>query len=95
MIDTAEFNFGSARSSDPSTSHLAALSINASALEKACLWSLGKSPKTTEEVAEDTGYSLQSITPRMAPLRSRGMVADTGLRRAGASGRKRIVWRVA
>jgi DNA-binding Lrp family transcriptional regulator len=86
---------GLARNTDPDTSHEAA-KLNTSTLESRVLEAINANgPMTTEEIAQATGIDLQSITPRIAPLRRRGYIFDSGLRRNGASGRSRIVWAAA
>lgn len=52
-------------------------------------------PLTAEELAFSLNKSLQSITPRIAPLRRKGLIYDSGIRKRGESGRPRIVWAAA
>lgn len=47
---------------------------------------------TADEVAAALGVSILSIRPRMTELAQQKLVADCGIRRANASGRKAIVW---
>lgn len=57
---------------------------------------------TSEQVADRIGLSLQSVTPRLAPLEREGKVKRIVVdcvngrnrykTRAGASGRARIIW---
>ena len=57
---------------------------------------------TSEEVADDIGMSLQSVTPRFAPLEREGKVFRIVVERVkdrnryrtrpGKSGRSRIIW---
>lgn len=95
MNDDDLFNWspGAARHDDPETSHDAAHSVNATALEKECWEALVKfGDLTTEEIALRLGRPLQTVTPRLVPLERKGRVARTPLRRPGVSGRGRIVW---
>jgi len=88
-----------ARTSDPQTSREAASSMRgrpASQLETLVLKQLqAMGTGTSEEVADALGISLQSISPRFAPLDRRGWIVKTDEKRAGSSGRQRQVWRVA
>lgn len=94
---------GAARKTDPQTSKDAAESINATELEMIWLDAIakwGKLPEyfpglTTNEGCALTGLTQNSLTPRTAPLQRRGLIKDSGLRRAGESGRKSIVWMLA
>lgn len=49
---------------------------------------------TADECADALGLSCLSCRPRFSELLRMGRIEDTGLRRANASGRKAIVWRV-
>ena len=88
------------RRTDPATSEAAAASI-ASALPQleqevlAVLRARGAEGATTHELSEALGIQLVSISPRIAPLRERGLVRDSGARRKGDSGRASTVWRIA
>ena len=89
------FEFVPARKTDPSTSHAAARSVNTTALEAAvygCLKAHG--PKTSFEIADILRLSLVTVSPRLAPLRDKGLIKDSGVRRIGESGKGRIVWEV-
>lgn len=84
---------GAARHTDPKTAKAAAKSVDAGTLEYTVLECLHEhGPKTAEEMVSITKVAIDSITPRTAPLKRRGFIEDTGERRAGASGAKRIVW---
>ena len=85
-----------ARGDDPDTSHDAADQMRgrkASALETRvyeALRALGGG--TSEEVADHLDIDLQSISPRFAPMETLGLIRRTTRRKAGKSGRQRIVW---
>ena len=84
-----------ARRSDPETSKDAAKSVNTTALEAAvygCLKAHG--PRTSFEIADILRLSLVTVSPRLAPLRDKGLIKDSGIRRIGQSGRSRIVWEI-
>ena len=81
---------GAYRANDPETSKEAAKDV--SRLEGEVYAALKTRPSTTEEIAAIMGRPLQSITPRIAPLRRKGFIFDTGVRRPGRSGRSRIVF---
>lgn len=83
------------RSTDPETSEIAANSVSVAWLEHVVLDRLRRYPNglTTHELGTYLGIYLVSVSPRMAPLRSKGLICDSGKRRAGSSGRKSIVWK--
>lgn len=83
-----------ARSTDPGTSYEAAASVNTTDLEARVLVALHWFPcgATTYELAEFMQASLVSISPRMKPLASKGLVRDSGTRKRGPSGRNQTVW---
>jgi len=84
---------GRARQNDPQTAKDAAKSVEASRLQRIFLETLRRyGPSTAEEVSERTHILLNSISPRTAPLVKKGLIRDSGERRAGRSGRKQIVW---
>lgn len=83
------------RCHDPSTSREAALSVNALHLEGLVyewLSSQGLRGGTSEEIGRALGLPRDTISPRIAPLRRKGLVYDSSSRRQGHSGRKQIVW---
>ena len=88
-----------ARSRDPETSQEAAEFMRGDAAnhgEREILRVLRahESGLTTHEISELSGIPYWSTTPRMAPLRRKGLVEDSGLRRqAEGSGVRCIVWR--
>jgi hypothetical protein len=86
MIDDDDdddgFDYGEAhaRSTDPWTSHAAAGETDAAACEKLVwisLWETG-ADMTTYDLSEYTGKAEGSITPRMKPLRKKGLVIKVG-----------------
>lgn len=85
-----------ARSTDPQTSHDAAVTINMAALEQTVFDAISAAGGlTTHELSERLSLSLVSVSPRMRPLCRKGKIMDSGERRAGSNGRKSIVWAVA
>ena len=80
-----------ARRTDPETSHEAAASVDTNALESLVLDELRGAVEglTSHQVADRTGESLVSVSPRMAPLERKGLIE-----RAGKRGR-RTIWRIA
>lgn len=86
-----------ARSTDPTTSHQAAFEFdpNVTAIEKRILDELGtfgRGGMTTHALAAVLGLELVTVSPRMKPLRVKGLVRDSGRRSESLSGRKRIIW---
>ncbi len=75
-----------ARTTDPTESHAASERVSASALCNLVLEALrNRGAMTTHEIAEATGVSLVSISPRMKPLSVAGLVQRTGERRNGSA----------
>jgi hypothetical protein len=85
---------GYARSGDPDTSHDAAASINTAYVEGLVMSALEFFPEgaTSIQLAKALGLTPWSISPRMKPLRQKGLVVDSGERRTGTSRRRSIVW---
>lgn len=84
--------YGAVRRIDPETSKAAAKEVRANELELvflACLRRHG--PSTAEEVTDLTGRPIDSITPRGAPLKRKGLIRWNGEKRPGASGSNREV----
>ncbi len=87
MNDPSRF----ARTTDPATSHAAMTVAAAATLSATVLNTLRKhGPCTTHELAALTGLAVVTVSPRIAPLRRRNLVVDTGDRRD-----KRAVWALA
>lgn len=87
---------GAYRRVDPGTSRAAAASIDATTLESIVVDTLRRlGGATTYEIAAVTHLSLVTISPRLRPLVRKGLVRDSGLTRAGDTGRRRIVWEAA
>lgn len=87
--------FAYARASDPATSYAAAQSIRLTDLESTVLAELRKfsDGATSYTLAESLGMSLVTVSPRLRPLVSKGLVEDSGRREVGSSGRSQTVWR--
>lgn len=87
-----------ARHSDPDTSHDAADSISgngATRLENIVLHAVreaGASGANAWELQQATGLPNETLTPRLAPLRRKGLIRDSGTKRNGRGTRKQIVW---
>ena len=86
-----------ARHSDPQTSHDAAAGIKEKLprLESMVLKSITSGQTrgmNSYEIELATGLPNESCTPRYAPLRRKGFILDSGLRRPGKSGKGQIVW---
>lgn len=72
---------GGARRTDPETSHEAARSVDVARLEALVLDALKTKPMTTKELARYLDIHRVSVSPRIAPLRNKGLVRDSGVRR--------------
>lgn len=83
------------RASGPATSASAAHSVDATALEVMVLTAIeeaGAAGLTADELLERfSEYSYSSITARPAALKRKGMIADSGRKRRGRSGRNQAV----
>ncbi len=77
------------------TSQAAAEKMNARAptLKARVLALLQKDAYTADEIAERLGITVLSARPRVAELNKMGLIYDTGLTSANASGLKAIIWR--
>jgi predicted ArsR family transcriptional regulator len=85
------------RPGSPETAFAAADSVadaarSREAKARALIYAIGPKGLTADEVADALGWERHSAHPRLSQLRSRGAIADSGVRRAGASGRKQAVW---
>lgn len=88
-----------ARKTDPETSHEAAEHVRrelANRLETTVLEALKAHPNglTSHGLVKVTGIEWNTITPRIAPLRRKGLVCDSGKRREGPTDRLCIVWKL-
>ena len=48
--------------------------------------------RSTNEIADQLELDRNSIQPRTSELRSKRLIADSGLRRRNANGKRAIVW---
>src|SRR5262245_38585805 len=83
-----------ARKRDPLTSFQAAEQIgqHVSPLQAAILGCLEEhGPQTTEELSERLGIKLVTISPRMKPMKGKGLVKEAGTK-ANSSGCRAILW---
>ncbi len=86
---------GAVRHDDPETSKEAAESFDAGGLELQVHAYIAKhGPCILDEVA--TGLKIDKVTasPRFKPLAEAGMIALTGIKRPGKSGRPQQEWKV-
>lgn len=94
MSDLFEWGEAHARRNDPETSHEAAehvKGLRATNLEQIALEAFTVEG-TAHDLCERTGLPWQTITPRLAPLKRKGLLYDTGKRERGPTGRRCIVW---
>lgn len=80
-----------ARATDPETSHAAAASLDATPVEAAMLRSLLGGPASIEEIARRTGIDQITVSPRVKPLRTKGLVRADG-KIKNPSGRQAFQW---
>jgi hypothetical protein len=94
LFDNPEI--GRARHSDPPTAKAAAKSVDVADLEGKVLDALRRHVDglTTHQLADYLDIPLVSVSPRMAPLRTKGLVCDSGDTRRIGTGRASIVWKV-
>ncbi len=93
---TEEFK-AHARGSDPQTSHIAANGIQEKLprLESLVLRAISSCQSkgmNSYEIELATGLPNETCTPRLAPLRRKGFIFNSGKKRPGKSGRNQIVW---
>jgi DNA-binding MarR family transcriptional regulator len=77
------------RCRDPATSRAAAARLDVTPLMQRVLDELAKGPGTAHELAERTGLSLVTVSPRMKPLEGLGRVERAGTRNGRTIWRKR------
>lgn len=90
-------DYATARRIDPETSHEAARSLDeavVSRLQRTALLALVRlgGSGTNDEIVTETGVEWNTITPRMRPLATKGMVREDGTRKSERTGRRQIVW---
>ncbi len=95
------FEKGRARNKDPDTSKEAAESVNATKLELRVLHALSVCPvgATCGEICDLTGLAWNTVSPRLAPLREKGLIKvrlnqeGRQVKRLGRlTKRKQLVW---
>ena len=83
------------RRDDPATSHDAAESIDATALESVvadAIWEFGAAGAIADEVCNALPrHAYNTITPRFKPLKDKGIIITDGTRRKAKSGRGQMV----
>ena len=79
-----------ARRTDPDTSHVAALTVDANRLEGLVVLKDRPEGCTVKEISAILSIDKWSISPRMKPLEGKGLVERTAERRD-----RSIVWRIA
>lgn len=86
---------GSPGYKDADTSRAAAETVKprAATLRNLCLQQLRQQDLTADEVAAHLSESVLSIRPRIAELKKRNLIVDSGKRRRNASGENAKVWR--
>lgn len=86
-----------ARRRDTSEDAAAAVAKRAPTLRALCLQAIVDANHigglTADEVAAQLRRHVLSIRPRICELNALGRVADSGMRRTNASGKRAIVWR--
>lgn len=98
MIDDL-FGEAYARATDPDTSHAAAESMKpeANRLEQMVVDALAF-PGTCSQIASRLGMAWNTVSPRLAPLRRKGIIKPLTdakgniVKKMGPSRRKQIVW---
>lgn len=90
------FDFAVARRTDRRTSIEAAQSLKTERvtdlMEKVLRTIERRGDATMEEVADATGLSIVTVSPRFRPLERAGKIVNRGQRRMNRSGRTAIVW---
>jgi hypothetical protein len=86
-----------ARHRDPDTSHDAADSVRPTVtyLENKVLFELelaGDRGMTLDQLIDATGLDKVTVSPRLRPLRNKGLAREAATKREGKSGRLQTVW---
>ena len=68
------------------------IAVKAPTLREQCMEKLAV-PMTADEIAEMLDKSILSIRPRVAELAAKGLIEDSGKRRANSSGKLATVWK--
>lgn len=68
------------------------IAVKAPTLREQCMERLAV-PMTADEIAEMLDKSILSIRPRVAELAAKGLIEDSGKRRANSSGKLATVWK--
>lgn len=84
---------GLVRNDHPDTARKAARQVGAHALRIKVLRALVVASMTDAELDQHMGHS-RTVRPRRVELTARGLVADSGARRATDTGRQAIVWKI-
>lgn len=91
MYDTTEVP--QARSTDPLTSKIAAMRVNAGATRNMILYYLSTAgPRDVWQISQGTGIKETTLSSQMKPLLRLGLVHEVGMRPSDETGRERIVW---
>ena len=93
LFDTPAYKL--VRREDPATSHDAAESIDATAMERVvadAIWEFGAAGAIADEVCNALPrHAYNTITPRFKPLKDKGIIITDGTRRKAKSGRGQMV----
>ncbi len=81
------------RDTDTSREAASDMASRVTGLRLAVLGAL-REDRTADECAAALGESVLAIRPRLTELKRLGRITDTGERRANASGKRAIVWRL-
>ncbi len=82
------------RGTDTSIAAAASMLGAAPTLRALVLSALSERDMTADEAAAALGETVLAVRPRFTELARMGLIEDGGDRRANASGRKAIVWRI-
>jgi hypothetical protein len=96
LFDAKFIERGAYRWNSPDTSIEAAHRVDVAGLLKDCLEAIAQSANglTNDEIAIATRHPLNSISPRSAQLKRKGLIKDSGKRRPTRTGSKAIVWQI-
>jgi len=93
LFDTPAYKL--VRRDDPATSHDAAESIDATAMESVvadAIWGFGAAGAIADQVCNALPHHrYNSVTPRFKALKEKGIIITDGTKRKGASGRSQMV----
>ena len=84
---------GSPETAFEAASHVADAAKSRERLARVLIRNRGRFGATADEVAQELGWVPHyAARPRLSGMKARGEIVDSGIRRAGLSGRRQVAW---